>query len=123
MFCLAEIFRRLRARAADGRELGLRQRGAPIELSPAPATHDHVVVNEDGRVERTAARIDEIIRAERFTRTAGRRLTMMGRARSATSGRITWGPPAPRPPYGVAIGATRAGGMIRHRGHCGCRIR
>ncbi len=62
---LEALFRRLRARATEtARELELRQRNAAIELARA-GDYDHVVVNEDGQVERTAARIDEIIRTER----------------------------------------------------------
>ena len=62
---LEALFRRLRARATEtARELEIRQRNAAIELARA-GDYDHVVVNEDGQVERTAERIDEIIRAER----------------------------------------------------------
>ncbi len=59
------LFRRLRARATEtAGELEVRQRNAAIELARA-GDYDHVVVNEDGQVERTAEQIDEIIRAER----------------------------------------------------------
>ena len=52
---------RLRARATEtADELGLRQRNAAIELA-RQEDYDHVVTNETGQVERTAARIDEII--------------------------------------------------------------
>ena len=62
---LEALFRRLRARATEtARELEVRQRNAAIELARA-GDYDHVVVNEDGQVEHTAERIDEIIRAER----------------------------------------------------------
>jgi guanylate kinase len=62
---LETLFRRLRARATETAEqLELRQRNAAIELARA-GDYDHVVVNEDGLVERTAERIDAIIRAER----------------------------------------------------------
>jgi guanylate kinase len=62
---LEALFRRLRARATEtAEELELRQRNAAIELARA-GDYDHVVVNEDGQVERTAERIDAIIRAER----------------------------------------------------------
>jgi guanylate kinase len=62
---LEALFRRLRARATEtAEELELRQRNAAIELARA-GDYDHVVVNEDGQVERTARRIDDIIRAER----------------------------------------------------------
>jgi len=62
---LEALFRRLRARATEtAQQLELRQRNAAIELARA-GDYDHVVVNEDGQVQRTAERIDEIIRAER----------------------------------------------------------
>ena len=62
---LEALFRRLRSRATETAEqLELRQRNAAIELARA-GDYDHVVVNEDGLVERTAERIDAIIRAER----------------------------------------------------------
>jgi len=62
---LEALFRRLRARATETAEqLEVRQRNAAIELARA-GDYDHVVVNEDGLVERTAERIDAIIRAER----------------------------------------------------------
>jgi guanylate kinase len=55
------LFGRLRARATESAdELELRQRNAAIELA-RQEDYDHVVVNEDGQVERTAQRIDEII--------------------------------------------------------------
>ena len=62
---LETLFRRLRTRATETAEqLELRQRNAAIELARA-GDYDHVVVNEDGLVERTAERIDAIIRVER----------------------------------------------------------
>jgi guanylate kinase len=62
---LEALFRRLRARATEtARELEIRQANAAIELARA-GDYDHVVVNEDGQVERTAERIAEIIRTER----------------------------------------------------------
>lgn len=62
---LEALFSRLRARATEtARELEIRQRNAAIELARA-GDYDYVVVNEDGQVERTAERIDEIIVAER----------------------------------------------------------
>ncbi len=62
---LEALFRRLRARATETAEqLELRQRNAAIELARA-GDYDQVVVNEDGQVERTAERIDAIIRRER----------------------------------------------------------
>ncbi len=72
---LESLFRRLRARATETvRELEIRQRNAAIELARA-GDYDHVVVNEDGQVERTAGRIDEIIRAAR-ARHPGRRVVV-----------------------------------------------
>ncbi len=69
---LEALFRRLRARATEtAGELELRQRNAAIELARA-GDYDHVVVNDDGQVERTAERIDEIIRAERGRRPSHR---------------------------------------------------
>ena len=63
---LEALFRRLRSRATETAEqLELRQRNAAIELARA-GDYDHVVVNEDGQVERTAERIDAIIRDERM---------------------------------------------------------
>ncbi len=72
---LEALFRRLRARATEtAEELEVRQRNAAIELARA-GDYDHVVVNEDGQVEHTAAQIDEIIRAER-TRQPDRRVVV-----------------------------------------------
>jgi guanylate kinase len=69
------LFRRLRARATEtAEELEVRQRNAAIELARA-GDYDHVVVNEDGQVERTAEQIDEIIQAER-RRHPGRRVVV-----------------------------------------------
>jgi len=63
---LEALFRRLRARATETAEqLELRQRNAAIELARA-GDYDHVVVNEEGQVERTAERIEAIIREERM---------------------------------------------------------
>ena len=69
---LEALFGRLRARATEtADELGLRQRNAAIELA-RQEDYDYVVTNETGQVERTAARIDEIIadehRRHRFRR-------------------------------------------------------
>ncbi len=62
---LETLFRRLRTRATETAEqLELRQRNAAIELARA-GDYDHVVLNEEGLVERTAERIEAIIRAER----------------------------------------------------------
>jgi guanylate kinase len=61
---LETLFRRLRARATEtADELEVRQRNAAIELA-RQQDYDYVVTNEDGQVERTAARIDEIIAEE-----------------------------------------------------------
>jgi guanylate kinase len=61
---LEELFQRLRTRATETAEqLELRQRNAAIELA-RQNDYDHVVPNETGQVERTAARIDEIIAEE-----------------------------------------------------------
>jgi len=58
------LFGRLRARATEtADELGLRQRNAAIELA-RQEDYDYVVTNETGQVERTAARIDDIIADE-----------------------------------------------------------
>jgi len=63
---LEALFRRLRARATESvGELEIRQRNAAIELA-VQGDYDEVVVNEDGQVERTAERIDSIIRAQRL---------------------------------------------------------
>jgi guanylate kinase len=62
---LETLFRRLRTRATEtAQQLELRQRNAAIELARA-GDYDHVVLNEDGLVERTAERIEAIIQAER----------------------------------------------------------
>jgi guanylate kinase len=72
---LEALFRRLQARATENaEELEVRQRNAAIELARA-GDYDHVVVNEDGRVEQTAKQIDAIIRAER-TLHPGRRVVV-----------------------------------------------
>jgi guanylate kinase len=61
---LEDLFARLRSRATEtADELDTRQRDAAIELARQD-DYDYVVVNETGQVERTAARIDEIIEAE-----------------------------------------------------------
>jgi guanylate kinase len=62
---LEALFQRLKARATESAdELETRQRNAAIELARQD-DYDYVVVNETGQVERTAARIDEIIATER----------------------------------------------------------
>ncbi len=59
-----ELFERLRSRATEtAEELEVRQRDAAIELARA-GDYDHVVTNETGQVEQTAATIDEIIADE-----------------------------------------------------------
>jgi guanylate kinase len=61
---LEDLFQRLRARATESvGELELRQRNAAVELARQD-DYDYVVTNETGQVERTAARIDEIIADE-----------------------------------------------------------
>jgi guanylate kinase len=55
---------RLRGRATEtADELALRQRNALLELA-RQGDYDYIVVNETGQVDRTAARIEEIIAAE-----------------------------------------------------------
>jgi guanylate kinase len=61
---MEELFERLRTRATETAEqLETRQRAAAVELA-RQNDYDHVVTNETGQVERTAARIDEIIADE-----------------------------------------------------------
>ncbi len=70
---LEALFERLRARATESAdELEVRQRNAAIELA-RQGDYDYVVVNETDQVERTAARIDEIIAAEK-SRSPSRRV-------------------------------------------------
>jgi guanylate kinase len=62
---LEDLFQRLRSRATEtADELEVRQRNAAIELARQD-DYDYVVVNETGQVERTAAVVDGIIRAEK----------------------------------------------------------
>jgi guanylate kinase len=62
---LEDLFSRLQARATEtAYELDIRQRNAALELSRAD-DYDYVVLNETGEIARTAARVDEIIRAEK----------------------------------------------------------
>jgi guanylate kinase len=62
---LEDLFSRLQARATEtADELDVRQRNAALELA-RQEDYDHVVLNETGKVAITAARIDEIIRAEK----------------------------------------------------------
>jgi len=62
---LEDLFSRLQARATEtADELDVRQRNAALELA-RQEDYDHVVLNETGQIARTAARVDEIIRAEK----------------------------------------------------------
>jgi guanylate kinase len=62
---LEDLFRRLQARATESAdELDIRQRNAALELAHQD-DYDYVIVNETGEVERTASRIDDVIRAEK----------------------------------------------------------
>ena len=62
---LEALFQRLKARATESAdELETRQRNAALELARQD-DYDYVVVNETGQVQRTVARIDEILAAER----------------------------------------------------------
>jgi len=62
---LEDLFSRLQSRATEtADQLDVRQRNAALELARQD-DYDHVVVNETGQVARTAARVDEIIRAEK----------------------------------------------------------
>jgi guanylate kinase len=70
---LEELFERLRTRATETAEqLEVRQRDAAIELA-RQKDYDHIVPNETGQVERTAARIDAHI-AEEHRRHPDRRV-------------------------------------------------
>jgi len=62
---LEALFQRLRSRATESAdELELRQRNAAIELA-RQGDYDHVVVNETGQVDRTAAEIEALIAQEK----------------------------------------------------------
>ncbi|HXG25591.1 MAG TPA: guanylate kinase [Candidatus Binatia bacterium] len=62
---LEDLFARLQARATEtADQLDVRQRNAALELA-RQEDYDYVVRNETGQVDRTAKRIDEIIRAEK----------------------------------------------------------
>ena len=62
---LEDLFGRLKRRATESAdELDVRQRNAALELA-RQSDYDHVVVNETGEVDRTAAAIDAILDAER----------------------------------------------------------
>jgi guanylate kinase len=70
---LEALFQRLRSRATEtADELELRQRNAAIELA-RQGDYDHVVVNETGLVDRTAAEIEALVAQEK-RRHPGRRL-------------------------------------------------
>jgi len=70
---LEALFQRLRARATEtADQLELRQRNAAIELARAD-DYDHVVVNETGQIDRTAATIHAII-ADEHARHPARRV-------------------------------------------------
>lgn len=61
---LETLFQHLKARRTESAdELELRQRNAAVELARSQ-DYDHVVVNEEGKVDQTAKRIDEIISNE-----------------------------------------------------------
>jgi guanylate kinase len=63
---LEDLFQRLRSRATESAdELDIRQRNAAIELARQD-DYDHVVLNETGEIDRTAARIDAIIGSEKL---------------------------------------------------------
>jgi guanylate kinase len=62
---LETLFQRLKARATEtADELELRQRNAAVELARQD-DYDYVVVNETDQVERTAERIEAILRVEK----------------------------------------------------------
>jgi len=62
---LEDLFSRLQSRATESAdELDIRQRNAALELSRQD-DYDYVVPNETDQVAKTAARIDEIISAEK----------------------------------------------------------
>lgn len=62
---LEDLFSRLQSRATESAdELDIRQRNAALELA-RQEDYDHVVRNDTGEVAATAAKIDEIIRAEK----------------------------------------------------------
>jgi guanylate kinase len=62
---LEALFQRLRSRATEtADELEVRQRNAAIELA-RQGDYDHVVVNETGQVDRTAAEIEALVAQEK----------------------------------------------------------
>jgi guanylate kinase len=63
---LETLFQRLKSRATEtADQLELRQRNAAIELA-RQEDYDYIVENDDGQVEATAVRIDEIVAEERL---------------------------------------------------------
>jgi guanylate kinase len=69
---LETLFGRLRSRATEtADQLQVRQRNAAIELA-RQGDYDHVVVNETGEFERTAARVAQIIEEDRARHPARR---------------------------------------------------
>jgi guanylate kinase len=62
---LEDLFERLQARATEtADQLDVRQRNAALELA-RQEDYDYVVRNETGEIDRTAQRVDEIIRSEK----------------------------------------------------------
>jgi guanylate kinase len=62
---LEDLFERLQSRATEtADQLDVRQRNAALELA-RQEDYDYVVLNQTGQVDRTAQRVDEIIRAEK----------------------------------------------------------
>ena len=62
---MEDLFARLQTRATEtADQLDVRQRNAALELA-RQEDYDYVVLNDTGQVDRTAARVDEIIRAEK----------------------------------------------------------
>ena len=62
---LEDLFQRLQTRATESADqLDIRQRNAALELARQD-DYDHVIVNETGQIERTAAKIREIIVREK----------------------------------------------------------
>ena len=62
---LETLYQRLKSRATEtADQLELRQRNAAIELA-RQEDYDYIVENDDGQVEATAVRIDEIVAEER----------------------------------------------------------
>ncbi len=62
---LEDLFARLQSRATEtADQLDVRHRNAALELA-RQEDYDYVVLNETGQIDRTAARVDEIIRQEK----------------------------------------------------------